>query len=104
LFKVLNDKNISTEEKNKQCLKILMNYLNLNTHRGRLNFIFCLLSLLRILSFLDFTSYHIVLCNLIKALKDGKLPKKLVSLILRKLLKEKIPVDPELLELVDIND
>lgn len=104
LFKVLNDKNISIQEKNDQCLKILMNYLNLNTHRGRLNFIICLLSLLRILSIVDFTSYHILIGNLIKALKAGKLPKKLVRLILRKLLRQKIPVDPELLELVDLNN
>ena len=78
LFKVLKDKTLKPEEKNSQCLKILMNYLNLNIPRGRLNFIICLFSLLRILSIIDFTSYHMLIANLITALKNGKLPKKLV--------------------------
>lgn len=104
LWKILNDKTIKPEEKNRQCLSILTNYLNLNTHRGRLNFIFCLLAILRILSVLDFTSYYMLLDNLIKALKAGKIPKRLVRRIVRKLLREKIPVDPELVQLVDVHD
>lgn len=81
-----------------------MNYLNLNTPRGRLNFIICRFSFLRILSIVDFTSYHMLLANLITILKNGKLPKKLVRLIVRKLLRKKILVDPKLLELVGVND
>ena len=52
LWRILNDKTIKPEEKNRQCLSILTNYLNLNTHRGRLNFILCLLRLVRRLLFL----------------------------------------------------
>lgn len=104
LWRILNDKTIKPEEKNRQCFNILTNYLNLNTHRGRLNFIFCLLTILCILSVLDFTSYYILLDNLIKALKAGKIPKKLVRRIVRKLLREKIPVNPELVQLVHIHD
>ena len=81
-----------------------MKYLNLNTHRERLNFIICLFCFLRILSVMNFTSYYMLIANLIKALKAGKLPKKLVRRIVRKLLRKKIPVDPELLQLVDIHD
>ena len=92
------DKTIKPKEKNRQCLSILMNYLNLNTHRGRLNFILCLLSVL------DFTSYYMLLDNLIKALKADKIPKKLVRRIVRKRLREKIPVDPKLMQLVDVHD
>jgi hypothetical protein len=104
LWRILNDKTIKPEEKNRQCLSILTNYLNLNTHRGRLNFILCLLAILRILSVLHFTSYYMLLDNLIQALKAGKIPKRFVCRIVRKLLKEKIPVDPELVELVDVHD
>ena len=81
-----------------------MNYLNLNTHKGRLNFILCLFSLLRILSLMDFASYYMLIVNLIKALKAGKIPKKLARRIVRKFLREKIPVDPELVRLVDVHN
>jgi len=81
-----------------------MNYLNLNIHKGHLNFIVCLFSILRILSIIDFISYHMLIANLIKTLKSDKLPKKLVRRIVQRFLKTKISIKPELLKLVDVYD
>jgi hypothetical protein len=47
------------------------------------------------------SSYYIILKNLIKAIKQGKISKVVGRAIIRKLKKKGLPVDPELLEVVN---
>jgi hypothetical protein len=46
-------------------------------------------------------SYHIILKNLIKAIKEGRIPKIVGRAIIRILLKRGLFVNPELLEVVN---
>jgi hypothetical protein len=46
----------------------------------------------------DISSYFILIQNLIKAIKNGKISKRLARLIIRRLLRLKIAVDPELIQ------
>ena len=81
---------------------ILTKYLDLKTVNGRLNFVLCIVFICyAFVSIGDSSSYHILLRNLIKAIKQGKISKVVGRAIIRKLRKKGIPVDPELVEIVN---
>ena len=101
LFAVLKDKTLPFEEKEKLTRSIVTKYLNLKTADGRLNFVFCIVFILSIFSIQNMSSYHILLKNLIKSIKEGRIPKIVGRAIIRKLKKRGLPVNPELLEIVD---
>lgn len=98
LFNVLTDKEIPFEYEKELSFKILMNHIDLETTTGRLRFVFCIISILHIFAINDISSYFIVIQNLIRAIKNGKISKRLARLIIRRLLKLNIAVDPELIE------
>ena len=75
---------------------IIGKYINFNTYDGRVNLILCLLSLVSI----NFSDYVILLQELIRAIKAGKIKKITARLIVRKLKKRKIPISPKLLDAV----
>lgn len=100
LFKILEDKTIPYKEKKNIARSILTKYLDLKTQTGRANFILCIGFVLYILSTQNPAGCHILFTNLINAIKDGTISKKLGRAIVRKLLKQGVLVDPELLEVV----
>jgi hypothetical protein len=98
LFNVLTNKEIPFEYKKELSFKILMDHVDLQTTPGRLRFAFCIISILHIFAITDTSSYFILIQNLIKAIKNGKISKRLARLIIRRLLRLKIAVDPELIQ------
>jgi hypothetical protein len=100
LFKILKDETIPFEEKEKVADSILTKYLNLETMPARLAFVLCIVLILYILSIQNPAGFYILLKNLIKAIKEGKIPKVIARIIIRKLRKKGVAIDPELLEVV----
>jgi len=101
LFNVLKDPTLSFEEKEKLTLSIFTKYLNLKTADGRINFVLCIVFILSIFSIQNMTNYHVILKNLIKAIKEGRIPKIVGRAIIRKLQRRGLLVNPELLEVVN---
>ena len=100
-FEILKTKDIPYSERAEKIFKILTTYLNLDTRIGRIRFVLCVVSILWILSDAkDFTSLHILMQNLLRAIKSGKISKRLGRLIIRRLLRKGIPVDPDLIDAV----
>lgn len=75
-----------------------MDHVDLPTTAERLRFAFCIISILHLLAINDMSSYFILIQNLIKAIKNGKISKRLARLIIRRFLRLNILVDPELIQ------
>ena len=101
LFKILKDKTIPFEEKEKVAHSVLTKYLNLKTHSGRRNFVICIVLILYILSIKNSSGFYIMMRSLIKAIREGKISKAMGRLIARRLRKKGILIDPELADIVD---
>lgn len=100
LFKILEDQTIPFEEKEKVARSILTKYLDLKTINGRITFVLCIVFVLYILSIQNPSGFYILLKNLMKAIKEGRISKAIGRSIVRRLQKKGIVVDPELLEVV----
>ena len=100
LFNILEDKTIPFEKKEKEALSVLTKYLNLKTSKGRITFILCIVFVLYILSIQNSSGFYILLKNLIKAIKEGRISKPIGRAIVRRLQRKGTAVDPELLEVV----
>jgi hypothetical protein len=100
LFKILKDKTIPFEKKEKVARSILTKYLDLKTINGRTGFLLCIVFVLSILSIQNQSGFYILLKNLIQAVKEGRISKEIGRCIVRRLRKKGIPIDPELLEVV----
>ena len=100
LFNILNDETIPFEEKEKVARSILTKYLDLKTVNGRIAFVLCIVFVLYILSIQNPSGFYILLKNLIKAIKEGRISKAMGRSIVRRLQKKGIAIDPELLEVV----
>lgn len=98
LFAVLKDPTLAYEEKEKLARSILTKCLNLKTMNDRVNFVLCIVFMLYIFSTQDMSSYYIILKNLIKAIREGKISKVVGRAIIMKLRKRGLLIDPELLE------
>jgi hypothetical protein len=96
LFKILEDETIPFEEKEKVARSILTKYLNLKTMTGRITCVLCIVFILYLLSIQNPSGFYILLKNLIKAIKEGRISKPIA--IVKRL--ENIVVDPELIEVV----
>lgn len=101
MFQVLTNKDIPFEYKKKMSFKILMDHVDLKTTAGRIRFVFCIISIIHIFALNDISSYFILMKNLIKAIKSGKISKRLARLIIRRLLRLNMAVDPELIKVAD---
>jgi hypothetical protein len=99
MFQVLNNKDLPFEYKQEMSFKILMDHVDIKTTAGRIRFVLCIISIIHIFALNDFSSSFILMQNLIKAIKSGKISKRLARLIIRRLLRLNVPVDPELIEL-----
>ena len=100
LFKILEDETIPFEEKEKAAHSILTKYLNLKTPFGRRNFVLCIVFILYILATNHHSSFYIMMRNLIKAIREGKISKAMARFIVRRLKKKGILIDPELADIV----
>ena len=100
LFKMLENETIPFEEKEKVARSILRKYLDLKTINGRINFVLCIVFVLYILLNQNPSGFYILLKNLIKVIKEGRISKAMSRVIVRRLQKKGITVDPELLEVV----
>lgn len=100
LFNILQDETIPFEERKQIAHSILTEYLNLKTPFGRRNFVLCITFIIYILFTNHRSSFYIMMKNLIKAIREGKITKPMARFIIRKLRKKGVPIDPELAELV----
>jgi len=101
LFDILEDQNIPFDERKKIAHSVLTKYLNLKTLAGRRNFVLCLVFIIYTLFTSHRSSFYLIMKNLIEAIRGGKISKPMARLIIRKLRKKGIPIDPELSEVVD---
>ena len=100
LFDILDDETIPFEERKELAKSIFMKYLNLKTPSGRLNFVLCTVAIIYILFVNGHSSFYIAMRSLIKAIREGKISKAMARLLIRKLRRKGVPIDPELSELV----
>ena len=100
LFKILEDETIPFEEKKKIAHSVLVKYLNLKTQSGRRNFVLCIVFVIYTLSIQNPSSFYIMMQSLIKAIREGKISRGIGRLIVRRLRKRGILIDPELAEIV----
>jgi len=101
LFELLKTKDIPYSEKAEKSFKILTTYLTLDTRLGRIRCVLCMVSMLYLsFSSNEIANFHILMQNLLKAIKSGKISKRLGRLMVRRLLRKNIPVDPELINAV----
>lgn len=102
LAEILKDKTVPFEEKEKLAHSIVTKYLNLKTQSGRRSFVLCIVLIMYILSTIKNTSsFYIMMRSLIKAIREGKISKAMGRLIVRRLRKKGIPIDPELADIID---
>ena len=101
LFDILEDEIIRFEERKKIAHSILTRYLNLKTLFGRRNFVLCIVFTNYILFINYHSSFYIMTGSLIKAIREGKITKPMARFIVRKLRKKGVPIDPELIELIN---
>jgi len=101
LFLVLTDQTILYEEKEKVASTVLNKYLNLKKWNERLHCLICIISILYILSSHYPSSFYILMTKLIKAIKKGKISKLVGRAIIRKLRRKGVPIDPNLIEVVN---
>jgi hypothetical protein len=101
LFSILRDEKVPFKEKQKLTRSTLTRYLNLQTADGRVSFVLCIVVTLYIFSITNMSSYYIIIKNLIKAVKEGRVPKVVARAIIRKLKRRGLLIDPELIEVVN---
>ena len=94
---VLLDTKIPYSEKKEFVMSLLRINLDKTTAQ---ELVLCLIPILLLLSTENLSSYFLLLRNLIQAIKEGRISKKLARLIVRKLVKKGIMVDPELTDLI----
>jgi hypothetical protein len=99
LFDLLKDPLIPFEEKERFTRLIFGRYLNLSTEEGRRGFVLCLLAILCALAIYSPSSYHLLLKMLLKAIREGKISKELIRWIIRRLKRNGLLVNPELLDI-----
>ena len=100
LIKVLQDENIPFQEKEQVAKSVLKTHLNLKTTKGRTNFVLCMVILLSFFSISNPSAFYIMIKNLIASIKAGKISKAIGRLIVRRLKKKGIPIDPDLIDVV----
>lgn len=95
---MLRDETIPYQEKIRRVYSALVERFNLKTAASRLSVFVCIICILSVLSTTNFSSYFIVMENLIASIKKGKISKALACAIIRKLAHLKLKIDPQLVE------
>ena len=99
MFNILSNKDLPFEKRKEISLNILLKHVDLTTNDTSISFVLCIIFILRAAN--DISSFAILMENLLKAIKNGTLSKKLARLIVRRLLKANVLVDLELRETVN---
>lgn len=68
---------------------------------GSVACVLCIIFILYILSIHNPSGFYILLRNLIKAIKEGRISKPIGRLIAKRFKKKGIPIDPEYLEILE---
>lgn len=100
LLEMLDDETIPFGDRKELALSILTKHLNLKTINGRRNFVLCIVFVLWTMSTKYGSNFHILMKSLIKAIREGRITRAMGRLIVRKLRKYGVLIDPELVELV----
>ena len=100
LFSILDDESIPFEERRKAAHSILTKHLSINTRSGRRNLALCLIFIIYILFKNKTSSFYLIMKGLIEAVREGKITKRVARIIVRRLKRKGVPIDPELIELV----
>ena len=100
LFDILEDETIPFEERKKIAYSVLTKYLNLKTPFGRRNFVICIVFIIYTLFANRHSSFYLMMKSLIKAIREGRISKAIARLIVRRLRKKGVPIDPELTEMI----
>jgi hypothetical protein len=99
LVSVLLDKEIPYSDRQKKALIVLRQQLKSPTMASLVSFLTCVVSILVLFTFLkDTTSVFLMMQNLLEVLKEGKISKRVARILIRKLLRAGVWVDPELIE------
>lgn len=101
LFNILEDSAIPYAAREKMADKTLTQYLELATNDGRINFVICMVTLILILFHNNKAGFHLLFEALIKALREGKLSKRMARIIIRRLQRQGIPISPEFVDLAN---
>ena len=100
LFNILEDETIPFEKREKIAQSVLTKYLNPKTPFGRRNTVLCIIFIIYILFTERHSSFYLMMKSLIEAVRKGRISKQMARLIIRRLRKKGIPIDPELAEIV----
>lgn len=101
LHKIFKDKNIPFKEKENFTRLILTQHVDLKDMFLNVRFIMCMVSLISLLWFNDdLESIYILFKTLIEAIRQGVISKAVGRVIIRKLLRQGVKIDPELLRVV----
>lgn len=85
VFKILKDKTIPFEEKEKTARMILTKYLDLKTLAGRLSSVLCLVVILSLVANRNLPGFYSLLKNIIKAIREEKITQAMAQYLIRKL-------------------
>lgn len=96
---MLNHENLPFKKEQKIAYSLMTKFLNLETPLGRLNFLLCIVLLLFVLASTNYSSYYILIRNLIRAVNEGKIFQETARVISRRFKIKGINSDPELLEI-----
>lgn len=100
LFYILQDETIPFEERKKIGHSVLTKFLNLKTPSGRRNSVLCIQFIIFILFTNNSSSFCLMMKSLILGIKKNTISKQLARLIVRRLIRQGILIDPELLEII----
>ena len=100
LFDILEDEAIPFEERRQVAHSVLIRYVNLRTPIGRRNFALCIIFLIYLHVTNGHSSFYLMMKSLIKAIREGKITKSMGRVIVRRVRKKGVPIDPELAEIV----
>jgi hypothetical protein len=99
IFQMLTDKEIPFEDRKKVSFKILIDHVDLKTAAGCIRFAFCIISIMHIFAINNnMSSYFMLMENLKEAVKSGKISRRLIRFIIRRLLRLNMLVDLDLVK------
>ena len=101
VFNILKDDAIPFEEKDNLVSSIFTKYIDFITPAGIRNFVLCIIAMISIFAFVNQSAVHILFKYLIKAVKEGRISKAVARYIVKKLRNKGVPINPELMEVID---
>ena len=101
LFEMLENDKLPFEDKKQTALSTLSKYLNIKTVTGRRNFVLCITCIFYILYNRDKAAFFAMIKGLIRSIRNGSISKPIGRVIVRKLKRQGVPIDAELLRILE---